>query len=104
MGAAASVDADVVQRIEAVFAFIDTSNFQTIDRAELGAFFERSGENGFDCAVRARKWILENDVALDKRVSPTVYSKRSTPNTCDEHAEVALFCHSDPITFRPISD
>lgn len=69
MGAAASVDADVVQRIDAVFAFIDTSNFQTIDRAELGAFFERSGENGFDCAVRARKWILENDVALDKRVS-----------------------------------
>jgi ketosteroid isomerase-like protein len=68
MGAAASVDAGLVQRVEAVFASIDTSGFQSIDRAELGALFARDDETRFEAALHARKWILVNDQNLNKKV------------------------------------
>lgn len=69
MGAAASVDVGLVQRVEAVFATIDISGFQSIDRAELGALFARGDETRFEAAVHARKWILVNDDNQNKKVS-----------------------------------
>ena len=93
MGAAASVDASVVKRVEAVFSSLDANNSGQIDRKELGDAFTKSGDSKFDGALKAREWLRVMDDDTNKMVSMDefkVFFAKTMDESSSEAAEATL--------------